>query len=87
LEVPVKILEIHKKPVEYMITTKREGFDRFYTNDLKKLIRKRDCVMETLRTYLCDFTAEIFRQFLDCRFIWDSFVKIIAEIDCLIALH
>ncbi len=57
----MKLVNKVGKPEDFEFVSKKEGFDRFYTSELKKLIKKREVEIETLRVYLSDFTVELFK--------------------------
>jgi DNA mismatch repair protein MSH6 len=75
-----------KKPENYEFTSAKKDFQRFHTLEIKKMIDELENAEEKLREAFTPFLSSLFSKFYEKKFIWDSLVNLIAELDCLVAL-
>mgnify|MGYP001009312251 CR=1 FL=1 len=86
LEIPIHLVEGKKKPPEFIFTSQKKGYQRFHTKEIKQIISKLEKKETLLKQSLSGFVASIFEQFRRYASVWDRFVSVIAQLDCLAAL-
>lgn len=84
LEIPESALK--SIPSEFEFTSKRNGYQRFRTSEIKDLVYKLETVEEKEQQQLTNFVCFLFKQFHENFRTWDAFVSILAELDCLCSL-
>ncbi|KRX01945.1 P-loop containing nucleoside triphosphate hydrolase [Pseudocohnilembus persalinus] len=87
LEFPVDVFEKYEKPIDFEITSKRKGYERFYSKELKQIINEFHIQVDRIRDELAEFSMGIFKKFYSFKYYWDSFIEILKQLDCLLALH
>ena len=87
IEIPEAYVSGGKKPVEFEFTSKRKGFQRFQTQELKHIVFRLSQAKDTLRQHLAEFAREIFKRFKYYSEIWNLFVRILSTLDTLQSLH
>jgi DNA mismatch repair protein MSH6 len=85
LEVPVYLVK-KSKPAGYEETTARQGFQRYYTKDIKRLADNLEITEEKLKNQLRPFLGQLLSEFLDHHEKWKKIINLIAEFDCLLSL-
>ena len=85
LEIPIEIVEGDKKPEHFEFTSAKKDFQRFHTKEIKKIVEELENAEEKLREAFTPFLKTLFTKFHEKKFVWDSLVNIIAELDCLVS--
>jgi DNA mismatch repair protein MSH6 len=86
IEIPIEMVGGDKKPENYEFTSAKKDFQRFHTLEIKTMIDELENAEEKLREAFTPFLSSLFSKFHEKKFIWDSLVNLIAELDCLVAL-
>ncbi|CAD8206909.1 unnamed protein product [Paramecium octaurelia] len=86
LEIPEKCLEGNQKPKELIITSKRQGFQRFQTTFIEEQLYKLRKVEDELSQKLLPFINEYFTKFYSHRKQFFQLISYLSEADCLISL-
>lgn len=84
LEIPEGAVK--QKTEEYEFTSSKKGFQRFRTPEIKKLVYELETLEESEKEERYNFVCFLFKQFHENYQVWDSFVSILAELDCLCSL-
>ncbi|KAK7544389.1 muts domain V-domain-containing protein [Phyllosticta citribraziliensis] len=83
LEVPIKIKNVPKSWDQMSATAKVK---RYYSPELRKLVRRLQEAQETHGQIVKEVTGRIYSRFDEDYTTWLAAVKIIAQLDCLISL-
>ena len=75
LEIPESLVKGDKKPLEYEFTSSRIGYQRFHTQEIKKLVDQLEDAEEIVNQTLVPFIASIFSHFYSKKEIWDRLVS------------
>ena len=86
LEIPELLVKGSRRPENYVITSKRNGFLRFQTPEIEECIRELNEVEVELQKILIDFIVDYFKTFYDYNLVWRQVVICLGELDCLCGL-
>ena len=84
-EIEVPDRSIKRKPEYYIFTSKRQGIERYVTKQSRKLVHNLEEAEQRLKDHLKNFTTFFFEEFRKKSRIWEQYVRVLAEIDCLIS--
>jgi DNA mismatch repair protein MSH6 len=70
IEVPVDFVDGKKKPKEFVLTSHKQGFQRFHTDTLKSLIEQLEEAEESLKDAISPFVCALFQRFHENRQLW-----------------
>lgn len=84
IEIPEKAEK--RKPAGFEFSSKRAGFSRYISPVVKKQVKELEKLEEELKSQMGLFIGFFFEEFKKKQRIWQRFVEIIAELDCLISL-
>ncbi|CAG9323485.1 unnamed protein product [Blepharisma stoltei] len=82
LEIPLHLVK-DEKPDEYEETSARQGYQRYYTKTIKRLVDQLEILEEQMRWALGPYLASVLKHFYDEKDRWARAISIVAEIDCL----
>jgi len=71
------------KPDFLDLTTKRTGYERFQTQNMRELVDKLEEQEEILKEALSPFCNAIFQRFHEQQQKWKQALSVIEELDCL----
>lgn len=60
----------NKKPHDFELTSTRNGYERFYTPELRSLVEKLEAAEDHLKDALSPFLTSIFRNFHSKKATW-----------------
>ncbi|CAD8188495.1 unnamed protein product [Paramecium pentaurelia] len=86
LEIPEKYLEGNQKPKELIITSKRQGYQRFQTTFIEEQLHQLRKVEDEISQKLLPFINEYFTKFYSYRKEFFQLISYLSEADCLISL-
>ena len=86
VEIPHELVEGKKKPNDFEFTSQKKDYQRFHTREILNLVEKLEVAEEELKEAFVPFLTSLFQKFQDQRYLWDTIVSIISELDCLISL-
>ncbi len=69
-----------------MFTSKRSGFSRYVTEQSRKLVTDVEYVEHQIKEQMGLFVGYFFEEFRKNQKVWERFIAIIAEVDCLISM-
>lgn len=81
IEIPERYVKGKKKPADLEYTSKRKGFERFHTSDIKKLLEDLEEAEEVLKQSIIPFICSLFLHFHSKSSIWGRAVSCLAELD------
>lgn len=84
LEVPAYLTK-KNKPAGYEETSARQGYQRYYTRDIKKLADQLEITEEKLKNQLKPFLQKLLSEFLEYYETWKTIIQLVSEFDCLLA--
>lgn len=85
LEVPMYLVD-KSKPKDYEETSGRNGFQRYYTKNIKSLADKLAVTEEKLKNELKPFINQLMSLFYANFAIWKKAIDLVSEFDCLASL-
>ena len=86
LEIAEKHVKGLKKPVNFMFTSSRPGFQRFYTEEIKEDINEIDNLKKLAQKALLAFVKDLYKIFREYASTWQRAIDVLAELDCLCSL-
>ncbi len=86
LEIPEELVAGKLKPDNFEFTSQRKDFQRFHTKEIKKWVDELELAEEKLKEAFSPFLTTLFSKFHESKFIWDSVVNLVSELDCLASL-
>ncbi|CDW72387.1 dna mismatch repair protein msh6 [Stylonychia lemnae] len=86
IEIPKELVSDNKRLKELEFTSTRNGFERFHTQELKRMIEELEECEESLQNTLSPFIYALFQRFYQSKGMWDATVSVLAELDCLASL-
>lgn len=69
-----------------IFTSKRSGFSRYVTVQSRKFVTDIEYVEQQIKEQMGLFVGYFFEEFRKNQKIWEKFISVIAEIDCLISM-
>jgi DNA mismatch repair protein MSH6 len=69
-----------------IFTSKRSGFSRYVTVQSRKFVSDIEYVEQQIKEQMGLFVGYFFEEFRKNQKIWEKFISVIAEIDCLISI-
>ena len=85
IEIPEHLVE-GKKPSDFIITSKKKGFQRFQTEAIEKHVWRIEALEKELRKNLLPFLFDYVKAFYERRNTWNQVIAYLAELDCLCSL-
>ena len=76
----------NKKPSELVFSSRRKDYARYTTGDSQALVFELEGVEEETQEALRGFIGNLLNDFFKKKTLWDDFLKILPEIDCLSSL-
>lgn len=76
---------IKRKPEKYIFSSKKQGFERYVTKEIRKLVLTLESAEQRLKDHLRSYTTFFFEEFRKKSRIWEQYVRVLAELDCLIS--
>lgn len=76
----------NKKPNDLELVSTRQGYQRFYTTEIKALVDKLEIAEDKLKDAMSPFLTAIFGKFHDKKQVWLQAVNILTELDSLASL-
>jgi len=70
IEIPEDYVKGKKKPQELEMVSTRQGFQRFYRCDIKKLVDDLEIAEDRLKDAMAPFLTSIFMKFHDKKTTW-----------------
>ena len=74
------------KPVELEFTSKRDGFQRFHTPTVRRLIEQLEDAEDRKEQAITPFICGIFIKFHGLHLVWSQLIRCLSELDCLASL-
>lgn len=69
-----------------IFTSKRSGYSRYVTDHSRKLVTDVEYVEQQIKEQMGLFVGYFFEEFRKNQRMWEQFISILGEIDCLISL-
>jgi DNA mismatch repair protein MSH6 len=69
-----------------IFTSKRSGFSRYVTEQTRKLVSDVEYVEQQIKEQMGLFVGYFFEEFRKNQKIWEKYISVVGEIDCLVAL-
>lgn len=86
LEIPENLVEGKKRPSNFVITSKRKGFQRFHSPEIEHQLEKLRNYELEFQKILIPFICDYFKRFYDRNAYWQQIVNCLSELDCLCSL-
>ena len=86
IEIPVEHVGGSLKPKDFDFTSKRKGYERFITQNIRDLTYELEEAEYKLKGLLGVYVCFVFRYFHSYHRIWDRFISSLAQLDCLCSL-
>jgi len=86
LEIPEHLVSGSKRPKEFLLTSKRQGYVRFRTLEIEDLVLQLWVLECDFQRALVGFIVDYFRSFYERHAYWQQVVSCLAELDCLCSL-
>ncbi|EAR93556.2 DNA mismatch repair MutS family ATPase domain protein (macronuclear) [Tetrahymena thermophila SB210] len=75
-----------QKPADFSLQSHSGSFQRFTSRFTSEKVAFIEELEEQLKEILSNFCVTVFREFYKKKHVWDKFVSIVAELDCLISI-
>ena len=82
----IEVAESFKVPSDWTMCSKRKGFKRYLTPQLKNLVLQLERAEVALAEASVDVTRTVFEEFDKHKMVWLDLVRSAAELDCLLSL-
>lgn len=83
---PESLVEGDKRPNNYNLTSKRKGFLRFHTEEIRQLVWNLDSFQYACKERIVPFVIKFFHKFFQHNSSWQQMLSCLSEIDCLCGL-
>ena len=84
IEIPESLEQ--NRPADMIFTSKRAGHSRYVTHESRKLVGNIEYIEGKLKEQMGLFVGYFFEEFRKKQRIWEGFIEVLAELDCLISL-
>jgi DNA mismatch repair protein MSH6 len=75
-----------RRPTNFEFSSKRAGYSRYTCPEVKGMVKRLEKVEEDSKSQMGLFIGFFFEEFKKKQNIWQKFIDILAEVDCLISL-
>jgi len=86
LEVPEELVKGNRRPSDFEYTSKKAGYQRFYTKELKGVVKELEVAEDDVTAALNPFLWNLFSTFYENKTVWDQAVSCLGQLDCFCAL-
>ena len=86
IEIPEHLVSGTKKPKDYTVTSKREGYHRFHTDFIEESLAKFAMLEKAFRRSLIPFIFDYVKKFYEYHDVWNQVIHCLSELDCLCSL-
>ena len=69
-----------------VFVSKRSGYSRYATAESRKLVSDLEYIENQVKEQMGLFVGYFFEEFRKNQKVWESYVEILAELDCLVSL-
>ena len=85
LEIPEHIAN-KKRPDNFEFSSKKKGFLRYQTEEIRQFVKEQNRIDDDILIRSLNLIGKLFQQFYSYHQIWDIFIQILSELDCLCSL-
>jgi len=80
------MVEGNKRPDHFHLTSKRKGYLRFHTDEIRELVWSLDSFQYKCKGRIIPFVIKFFHKFFQYNSYWQQMLSCLSELDCLCSL-